>query len=67
MPSDLQVCVVCGAGSHRTDWLNKLNGFVACDNHSKADFVKAVQAAQAPKPVTPPAPPAGVPIPPKTN
>jgi hypothetical protein len=50
--TDLQVCVVCGMGSHRKDWRNKaaVGGkvFVACDNHSAAEVnAAAAKAAQA--------------------
>jgi hypothetical protein len=42
-------CVVCGAGSHRTDWVNKTTvsgkDFVACDQHTKEEFNKAITAA----------------------
>ena len=61
-----RICVVCGQGSHRTDWINKSGNFVACDNHSSGEVARAVAKAQAPAPVAPAAPTAkGVPIPPK--
>jgi hypothetical protein len=37
-----QNCVVCGVGSSRSDWINKLSGYVACDKHSKDEVAKAV-------------------------
>lgn len=44
-----KICVVCGAASHRTDWINKSGNFVACDSHSKDEVAKAVaQATKAP-------------------
>jgi hypothetical protein len=64
----LQTCVVCGAGSHRTDWINKSGGFVACDSHSKDEVAKAVAAAGKSGTVAAAAPTAkGVPIPPATQ
>ena len=61
---ETKVCVVCGQGSTRTDWINKSGNFVACDSHLGAEIARAVAKAQA----TPVAPAAstgkGVPIPP---
>lgn len=62
-----KVCVVCGAASHRVDWINKQGGFVACDSHSAGEFQRAIavlqQATPAPASTTPaPAAPAA-----KTN
>jgi hypothetical protein len=37
-------CVVCGMGSHRTDWLKQKGDFVACDSHSDEEFAKAITA-----------------------
>lgn len=48
--SGVQKCVVCGAASHRTDWINKGNGYVACDNHTPAQITTATQAKAAPTP-----------------
>lgn len=39
----VQYCVVCGAGSHRTDWKNKVGKYVACDSHA-ANEVKDAAA-----------------------
>ena len=55
-------CVVCGQGSHRTDWATL--DYPACDNHSKVEVAAAVAAAKkaatavpmtpvAPKPAAP--------------
>jgi hypothetical protein len=41
-------CVVCGLGSHRTDWQDK--DVVACDGHSKDEVAKAVQASKTQTP-----------------
>lgn len=56
-------CVVCGSGSHRTDWV-RVSGdgkFVACDNHSEEVFNNACAAAVSNsvnnKPVAAPAAP----------
>lgn len=38
-------CVVCGVGSHRTDWANRTP---ACDHHSEAEVREAL-AKLAPK------------------
>lgn len=46
--SEIKYCVVCGNGSHRTDWINKSGNFVACDSHSKDEVAKAVAKASAP-------------------
>lgn len=50
---DEQFCVVCGQGSHRTDWVNKFkaNGtlYVACDNHSTDQVQKAIASAEKDK------------------
>jgi hypothetical protein len=53
-----QKCVVCGQGSHRSDWVKTATvggkKFVACDNHVQADVdaaaKKAAGAAPAPTP-----------------
>lgn len=44
----LRNCILCGTGSHRTDWKFSSNDgkFVACDHHSKLEFDKAVAAAR---------------------
>jgi hypothetical protein len=69
---ELKTCVVCGAGSHRTDWINKSGNEVACDSHSKDEVARAIVKAQQSKTVAPaPNPGAhapatkGTPIPPK--
>lgn len=43
----VKLCVVCGNGSHRTDWKNvsKDGKFVACDNHTAQEFNAAIKAA----------------------
>lgn len=47
--SGVRYCVVCGNGSHRTDWVRKSGDSVACDFHSDAEFQKAIAArSQAP-------------------
>lgn len=40
-------CIVCGEESHRTSWdkETKDGNFVACDNHTDAEFNAAVKAA----------------------
>jgi hypothetical protein len=38
-------CVVCGLGSHRTDWQDETKP-PACDGHSKEEVAAAVKAAQ---------------------
>jgi len=46
-------CVVCGMGSHRTDWIKKGPGWVACDGHSNAEInaaLKPVKSEPAPAP-----------------
>lgn len=52
-----RACIVCGQGSHREDWIKvkKVNDstFVACDNHSDAEFSAAVQRATQPAPAKP--------------
>lgn len=62
-PSNAQkACVVCGLGSHRTQWVKTLGEYVACDHHSDAeikehvDIVKkeAAGVVSAPKPATQP-------------
>lgn len=64
----LRTCVVCGAQSHRTDWINKVEGYVACDWHKGVEFAKAVATAKAPAPPAAPATPIkATPIPPKAN
>jgi hypothetical protein len=47
MADGIQYCVVCGNGSHRTDWKNasKDGKFVACDSHSSTEFAAAIKAA----------------------
>lgn len=51
--SDFKVCVVCGAGSHRKDWINVSGDEVACDFHTKEDIARATdkKARGAAKPV----------------
>lgn len=48
MADDIKYCVVCGGGSHRTNWVLKSGNFVACDSHSKDEFLAAMKKAQAP-------------------
>ena len=43
-------CVVCGQGSHRTDWQDA--EFPACDTHSKEQVATAIAKATA-KPTAP--------------
>lgn len=43
-------CVVCGMGSHRTDWANRTP---ACDNHSKAEVDAALASKTKSKGSTP--------------
>jgi len=43
-------CVVCGMGSHRTDWANRTP---ACDNHSKEEVAAALAAKTKSKASTP--------------
>jgi hypothetical protein len=66
VPNDgAQYCVVCGQGSHRTDWKNKVGDAVACDGHSVADMNKAIaDAKQTVAPATPPKTPRAPPAPP---
>jgi hypothetical protein len=62
MADETKACVVCGAASHREDWINKQGNFVACDSHTPAKFQRAVTAVQAKGSTKPPAstaPPAG--------
>ncbi len=59
MALEPKFCVVCGAGSHRGDWINKTGNFVACDFHSKDELAVAVAKAMKPAPAKP-----GTPIPP---
>ncbi len=45
-------CVVCGMGSHRTDWIKKSAPadkfqYVACDFHTDKEVADAVKAAQS--------------------
>lgn len=47
-------CVVCKAGSHRSDWQAK--EFPACDGHSASEVAAAIAKLQPPKPAPPPAP-----------
>lgn len=61
-----KICVVCGQGSHRTDWIKKSGNFVACDNHSDTEITQAVAKATVQKPVAP-APAKSTPIPPATK
>lgn len=46
-----RTCVVCGAKSHRVNWVHekivKDTKYVACDKHSAAEFDKAVAGAEA--------------------
>lgn len=46
-------CVVCGQGSHRTDWKNKFavgaTGYVACDSHDEKSVKQAITDAEAAK------------------
>jgi hypothetical protein len=62
-PSNAQkACVVCGLGSHRSDWLKKSGEYVACDHHTQAEIDEhvaiakknATATASAPKPATMP-------------
>jgi hypothetical protein len=59
-------CIVCGAGSHRTDWIKKFavgdTQYVACDYHTdqeceaaitKAESALAAEKANAAKPPAP--------------
>jgi hypothetical protein len=39
-----KACVVCGAESHRDDWINVSGDHVDCDNHSKDEVNKAISA-----------------------
>lgn len=41
--AELQYCIYDGNGSHREDWKNAKDGFVACDNHNPTQFVKDVE------------------------
>jgi hypothetical protein len=43
---DERKCVVCGAKSHREDWINKSGNEVACDQHTAAEVAKAIAAKQ---------------------
>lgn len=43
--ASVKYCIICGQGSHRTDWRNVSGNLVACDHHSKEEFAKAVGAA----------------------
>lgn len=68
MADAIQYCVVCGRGSHRTDWINTSGSYVACDYHTKEQMVKAiadksVKESPAPAPTTK----APVPIPAATT
>jgi len=42
-----KVCVVCGAESHRDDWINKQGEFVACDSHTAGEFSSAIAKTKA--------------------
>jgi hypothetical protein len=63
-----KACIVCGKGSHRTDWINKGEDYVACDNHTPAEIKKALDASKPAvvpidkptKPIDPPKPPTPV-------
>ncbi len=46
--ADIKTCVVCGAASHRGDWINKSGDYVACDSHSTEQLANAVKKAVAP-------------------
>jgi hypothetical protein len=61
----VRFCVVCGNGSHREDWRNSKEGYVACDGHSTSEFEAAIAKVKAEKnpqpastPSTPTQPPA---------
>lgn len=43
-------CVVCGMGSHRTDWANRTP---ACDQHSKEEVAAALASKTKSKASTP--------------
>jgi hypothetical protein len=49
----MKTCVVCGASSHRTDWVNKMGDYVACDSHSRVEMGDAVKKAMAPPSAVP--------------
>lgn len=62
MTDETKACVVCGAASHRDDWINKQGDFVACDSHAPAEFQRAIAAVQSKGSTKPPAstaPPTG--------
>ncbi len=42
-----RTCIVCGMASHRSDWINKLEKFVACDFHKKDEVASAVAKTKA--------------------
>ncbi len=58
----IKYCVVCGAGSHRTDWINKggvgAGAYVACDKHTASEISAALAklGQAAPKGGATPAP-----------
>jgi hypothetical protein len=49
-----QQCIVCGAKSHRDDWINKYEvdgkSFVACDSHPEEECISAIEKALTPTP-----------------
>jgi hypothetical protein len=52
-------CIVCGAGSHRTDWIKKSQPqdkvqYVACDYHTDKEVNDAVKEQSAPPAQTTP-------------
>ena len=49
----IKYCVVCGAGSHRKDWVNKVGNSVACDSHSRDEVARAVAASTTKAPSAP--------------
>jgi NMD protein affecting ribosome stability and mRNA decay len=66
LSSELRKCVVCGNGSHRTDWIQRYSVgetlYVACDYHTdkeceiainKAESELAAERANAAKPPAP--------------
>jgi hypothetical protein len=50
MSRELRNCVVCGLGSHRTDWINRYAAgntvYVACDQHTDEQATTAIQKAE---------------------
>lgn len=49
LSAELRNCVVCGLGSHRTDWVRRAKVgnvlYVACDSHTDQELMAAVNAA----------------------